>query len=201
MSDPQLRRRAPVPSVRSTRFARRGVPLGVVGAVALWLTACTGDGWEEFASQSFGYTIEYPGSWRLLEAGPWHREVKSRAEFLSPGELEKLTFLGPAGGTWSGLFELRVLPNPDGRALDAWLESFRLPNLSFVNMTDTTLAGLPAKRWTRHAYDLTQREIVAVSGDRAFYLSFDANRDENPDFEAHQEIYRRMVESFTLKRE
>lgn len=163
--------------------------------------ACAPDGggsWAEYRSERFGYTIEYPGDWTVIEARPWEREMTSQSEFLEAGELGKVTFLEPQGDVWPGQFELRVLPNPDGQSLEEWLDGFRLANLSFANMVDTTLAGLPAKRWTRFAYDLIHGEYVAVAGDRAYYVSYDASRDENPDFEVHQDIYGRMVESFSL---
>jgi hypothetical protein len=171
----------------------------VLGAISL--VACARDGagsWESFQSERFGYTIAYPGGWTLIEAQPWNEEMVRQSEFLAEGELEKLTFLEPPGGAWPGQFELRVLPNPERRSLDEWVQSFRLANLSHVNMTDTTLAGLPTKRWTRYAYDLIHGEFVTVAGDRAYYLSFDANSEENPDFDAHQRIYQHMVGSIAL---
>lgn len=178
---------------------RRGALFAVASTVAFFACAPGGaSSWEEYRSAGFAYTIAYPGAWTLVEARPRDPEMVSKAEFLARGELEKLTFLGPPGGASSGWFQLRVLPNPDRRTLDEWLKDFRLPNLSFVNMTDTTLAGLPAKRWTRYAYDLIYGEFVAVSGDRAYHLAFDVNDGEDPELEAHQEVYRRMVESFAV---
>jgi hypothetical protein len=182
--------------------AQRAPRLVVMLCIAS-LAACAqdqdGDGsWGEYRSERFGYSIAYPGDWTLVEARPREREMIRVSEFLEPGELEKLTFLEPPGGAWRGQFELRVLPNPERQSLDQWLEGLKLANLSFVNMIDTKLARLPAKRWTRFAYDLIHGEFVTVAEDRAYLLTFDANREENPDSDAHQQIYQRMIESFAL---
>ena len=77
-------------------------------------------------------------------------------------------------------------------------EDSNLANLSFINKTDTTLGGLPAKRWTRYAYDVIHAEIAVVDEDRVFLLSAIVDHEEHPEFEAHRVIYDRIIESFTL---
>ena len=169
------------------------------------VAACGPDGWAEYGNETGGYTIEAPVTWVAVEAGERFTGTIREWEVLLPGEIQKTTIqerTGPDGEepVWAGELRVRVLSNPDGLTLDDWVESEDLTDPLGGSLDDTHLGGEPAKRWLRVAYDVALAGVVAVVDDRIYHLSFESDSENDPTFDAHQQIYERMIASFRLTR-
>lgn len=86
-------------------------------------------GWTEYKNVQYGYAIDYPKEWSCLEARKWNDSFDTPMN-LQGSELQKVVFLEPQyiGGTWQGIFELSVLPNPKGLTAEAWVNFIKKEN-------------------------------------------------------------------------
>lgn len=155
--------------------------------------------WIWYEHEGAGIGLSHPASWNVTVA----REREGTASFWAPtvlreGELHKLTFREEDDVFCPGQYEIRVLSNPQSLGLDALLEQFDLSDLWGGSLTDTALAGRPAKSWVRWSYDSLTREFLAVIDDGVVHLRYDQHNPNDPDFHDHKDVYARMTSSLRV---
>jgi hypothetical protein len=159
--------------------------------------------WKMYRNSNFKYVIKYPKDWSLTEAKPRvGNEPVWLGTILIDKELQKVTFAEKESKLWPGEFQVRVLSNPDQVTLDQWAKNYKEESAAGANLArltgDTTLAGDLAKKFSIFSFDRYEVAIVTIHNGNVYYLRFDSDNPNDPDFGEHREIYNQMVASFKL---
>ncbi len=174
----------------------------LVPVSALVLSAAQTAGWESYRNSDFGYEIEYPAGWEVIEAQPRADDaVLWEGEVLFPGVHQKVTFKEPEGSFWPGEFRVLVHELVEGRTLDEWADSTNADVYDDSLVTgaeDVKLAGRDARRFTIFAFDHTGIIVALVHDGKIYQVGYAGSNPNDPDIEEHAAIYQRMQESFEL---
>jgi hypothetical protein len=137
-------------------------------------------GWVKYTSKDYGFSLEYPSGWRLIDKG-----AVVRFEAVK-GDL--------AIAEWN----ISVYP---AQSLETWVKSRQrsetLPDGSsrVEKIRDARVAGLPSKQIVLFAFDRYILEEAVVVGKRLYVISFDESNPNDVQFKAHAAQYQRMRSS------
>jgi hypothetical protein len=158
--------------------------------------------WKMYKNEEFSFEIAHAGDWTVTEAIPrdeWDMVWDNPDEDLLGDELAKITFR-ETGTNWPGMFQIRVLGNPDSLGLEDWLSGYKQPTGTDANMvrevTDTTFAGRPAKRLSMFAFGHEDIEILLDEEGMVLSFFFVGKNPNDPEIDRHNEDYHRMLGSF-----
>ncbi len=158
-------------------------------------------GWYTYRNQAFGYQVEYPAGWKVLEATRRTSDSATWAgSILIEDEVQKVTFLEHEYEMWQGEFEVRVLENAKHRSLDAWAKNYEVQDVSGGSLIEAVeeaaLGGRPAKRFKLFLFDHQGIQIVGFHRGRIYQLGFAGENSNDPNLKKHQAIYERMTAGF-----
>lgn len=157
--------------------------------------------WEIYTASAYSYSIKYLNGWEITEAKPRvGNEPVWSGGILIDKEVQKVTFTEKGSKLWPGQFQVRVLSNPDRLTLDQWTQNYKEESAAGANLArlidDVILANNPAKRFSIFSFDRNEEAIVTLHDGNVYYLRFDSDNPNDPDFEKHKDIYAKMVSSF-----
>ena len=158
--------------------------------------------WKTYVNEAYGYALEYPGGWKVIEAKPRVEDNKAvwGANILFEGELQKVTFLESEHAHWQGEFQVRVLSNPDDIELEHWIRMHEPQDVTggslIQGISDTRIGGHPAKRLSIFGFDHEGIDIVARHEGHIYYVTFTGRNPNDDQLERHLQIYDHMLSSF-----
>jgi hypothetical protein len=182
--------------------SRLSGPLLLAVACALVSPAAQPDEWRTYHHERYGYELQYPAGWTVVEARTRSGGALHRAgEMLSPGVFHKVTFREPAGKVWPGEFVVLVREHVNGRSLDEWADA----NFTDVHdetlvssAEDTTVGGRTARLFTIFGFDHTGIVVAFVRDGKIYEIGYTGANPNDPDRAEHRWIYERMKRSFKL---
>ena len=160
-------------------------------------------GWLSYSRPDFGYAIQYPRGWEVIEAEP-KKEPKAvwGGYILIGDEIQKTTFLEKDYDLWQGELQVILYRNEEGLSLAQWLEKNEPQDVeggSLVQeVSDVRLAGCPAKRLSIFGFDHEQLEIDFIYKGHVLSITYTGQNPNDPQLKKHQEIYAFMIRSFEL---
>ena len=154
-----------------------------------------------YRDKDFGYQMEYPTGWGVIEAKPRADNLATWAGYiLEEGELRKVTFRERVDVIWPGEFQIVTLSNPRRLTFMEWVEKYDVMDIAggslIEKVEETTLGGEQAKRFAIFAFDHQGMEIAAMNQGLIYLLRFAGDNPNDPEMERHSEIYEHMVSSF-----
>ena len=122
--------------------------------------------WQTYTNSDYKYSVDYPGDWEVLEAGP--------AEDL----LQEVTFYETSQSAAPAAFKIRVLDNPQNKNLDDWSKDYQVPLVADPNVNlaqvvgDATLGGEPAKKILINGPGSKETVFVSLHNEVIYYAFF-----------------------------
>jgi len=160
--------------------------------------------WETYENKQFGYEIEYPKDWGIIEAKPRSGTRAAHGnEILYGKELHKITFLEKGYRYWPGEFQVIVLANPDSLGLEDWVQALRIEDVSGGDLIQgkmpAVMGGKAAIRLSIFGFDHEEINVVGASDERYIYnLCFTGATPNDPELKRHRLIYDAMAASFAF---
>jgi hypothetical protein len=158
--------------------------------------------WLTYHNEKFGYELEYPAGWNVIEAQPRTDDMpRWDGDVLSPGVLQKVTFQEPEGKFWPGEFLVLVREQAKDRTLDEWAdENFTdVHDESLVSGVEhTTLADRTARQFSIFGFDHTGTTVAFVHNCKIYEIRYIGSTPNDPDIAEHRSIYEHMKRSFRL---
>lgn len=157
--------------------------------------------WETYINEQYGYSLEYPHGWRMLQAKPrTGNKEEQESGILVENELQKVTFLEKDHKLWQGEFQVRVFENPARISLDEWMKRNEPRDITGGSLvqgkSDELLNGEPAVRLSALGFDHEQIEIVSLYRGLVYRISFAGRNPNDDELKEHRKIYERMRLSF-----
>jgi hypothetical protein len=184
-----------------------------LGMVMLTLVGCASDGsgrkwgqtteWKTYRNTEYGYTIQYPGDWGVIQAAPRTTSEATQAQYvLLEQELQKVTFVERAYSLWQGEFQIRVIANPARLNLEQWVDGLKIEDVSGGDLiqerSPATISGKPAIRLSIFGFDHEEIAVISTRDNESIYFFSFAGRNPNdPNVTTHQALYAAMLSSFT----
>jgi|GEM_PF-1977309 len=159
--------------------------------------------WLTYKQPAFGYEIEYPSDWQVVEAAPKKsNKAQWAGNVLLGNEVQKTTFLETNHGIWQAEFQVSVEADTEGLGLEEWLrrnEPRDVTGGSLVqDRTDVTVDGRPAVRLSVFGFDREVVLIVLRHEKRIFRFDFSGRNPNDPEAAVHSAVFARMLGSFRL---
>jgi hypothetical protein len=159
-------------------------------------------GWKTYTSEKFGYQAQYPADWDVVEASQQTMSEAFDGKYIVvENELQKVTFVEKGCEFWPGEFQITVLLNPEHLSLEQWVENFDIEDVGGGSLvqekTLITLSGKSAFKLTIFGFD--HQETAVISSDAQgsiFFISFEGESPNDPQFKKHLRIYERILRSF-----
>jgi hypothetical protein len=159
--------------------------------------------WNVYTNEKFGYQLEYPSYWKMVEAKPrLGNKTEWATEILLDNELQKITFLEEEYKIWPGEFQICVYSNPEGLDLREWIEKNEPQDITggslLQDVSDITLSGKPGKRLSIFGFDHEIIEIVIPHKELIYSLSFAGNNPNDPKQKEHELLYNHMLSTLVF---
>lgn len=157
--------------------------------------------WKIYRNEKFGYKIEYPNGWEVIEAKPRIRnEATWEGNILIDEEIQKVTFLERKYVNWQGEFQIRILANPDKLNLEQWIRYHEPRDVTggslIQGISDTIVDGRVVKKLSIFGFDHEGIAIVLLYKGNICDISFAGSNPNDAEVKKHQEIYQQMLSTF-----
>lgn len=161
--------------------------------------------WEKYTNNKYGYSIKYPGDWKITEAKPCKDKWAAYGgELLSPGELQKISFTDTSDRYWQAGLAIRILELPQGKTFDQWMNEYEASDTIDFNpveqVIDTVISGRQAKKATLFNFDHIGQELILKHKYGVMLISYEGQNPNDKRNEWHRDIFRRMISSFIMKK-
>jgi hypothetical protein len=177
------------------------VRLFVLGCVLITPATESGE-WATYQNEKFGYEIDYPVGWELIESRSRTNDTAHRAgEVLIPGVHQWVAFKEPEGKLWPGTLEVRVHEHHEGQTLGQWADSTNVDvhdDSLVTGAEETVLAGRPAKRFSVFSFDHTEIIVAFIHDGKIYEIRHAGSNPNDPDIEEHASVYEQMQRTFKL---
>lgn len=159
-----------------------------------------------FVNEILGFKVTYPSNYDVVEAKVRvGREVEWTGDILKGDEIQKITFMEQSeGNIWPGEFTVSVLLNPELLSLEEWVQQYQQKSITETGaqlvqeVTNTTLAGLPAKEMDVFGFDHSDAAIVTIHKGLIYMVRYNKGNPNDPSFASHQEQYAEIRKSFSF---
>jgi hypothetical protein len=171
-------------------------------AYALPLSAAQPGEWRTYRNERFGYDLQYPAGWNVVEARQRTDDTSpGDGNVLVPGLFQQVAFQEPAGKMWPGEFMVLVHEHVEGQTLDEWADtSFTgIDDESLVSdAEDTVLGDRTARLFSVFGFDHTDIVVAFVHDGKIYEISYTGTNPNDPDVAEHGAIYQSIKQSFKL---
>jgi hypothetical protein len=159
--------------------------------------------WATYRQAAFGYEIQYPNGWQVIEATPRKtNEAQWAGNILLGKEVQKTTFLEKNPGLWQAEFQISVEGNSNGLGLEAWLANNEPQDVTGGSLvqdaSDVVIDGRPARKLSVFGFDHEEILIAFSYGPYIIHIDFAGRNPNDPDATVHQEIFTYMIGSLRL---
>lgn len=146
--------------------------------------------WKTYRSEKYGFEVKYPESWEKFENPPLYGSSINRIELA---ETKKVP--------WPGNFLIQVFENKDKLILESWIEKNYQPKTptgsSLVKQqNNSVLNNITAKTLKVFSFDSWELVVIAAKGEYVYFLQFDAENPNDPDFLEHKKITNQILSTF-----
>jgi hypothetical protein len=163
----------------------------------------TGMEWKVYKNKKYGYQLNFPSGWQMIEAKPREgNKTEWAAKILGNNELQKVTFLEEEPGIWPGEFQICVYSNPERLGLGEWIEKNEPQDITggslLQDVSDISLSGKPGKRLSIFGFDHEIIEIVMLYKELIYSLNFAGNNPNDPKQKEHELLYNYMLSTLVF---
>ena len=159
--------------------------------------------WKSYKNDTFGYSINYPSNWAVIEA---HTRLDTFAaqerdiltENMGESELQKVTFVEKSEDKfWPGEFQIAVIKNSNGMTLSKWVQNIRIEDVSggdlITERENDTIAFRSSKRLKVFEFDGIETIYLLEHNNKFMALSFISETPNDPHLIEHTSIYKNML--------
>lgn len=145
--------------------------------------------WKTYSNADFKYSFNCPNDWEISEKND------VRGSVLHTVMCQETNSQG-----WSGSFEIRISDNPHGFDLNQFAQEYKQESATGANLiaeiSDTSLAGFPAKKFRVFAFDRSLAQIIGIRNNLIYTIEFDDENPNDPEFTRHQLQYEQILSTF-----
>lgn len=159
--------------------------------------------WNLYKNETFGYQLEYPSGWQMIEAKPREgNKTEWAAKILLDNELQKVTFLEKEYKIWPGELQICVYSNPDKLEIGEWIEKNEPQDITggslLQDVSDISFGGGKGKKLSIFGFDHEIIDIVIPHEGFIYSISFAGENPNDPKQKEHELLYTRMLSTLVF---